>query len=281
MILAPSASGQSVQVGATGIISVSYQPSSGGVVTQVQPVAGSSTLALPGVGTAQLTVGATSTLTLTADSPPWGCYGCWSQAMGDVRLAVSAATPIAVVLRLSVVPACWMGMPPTLDVNDDGSYELVGLLATQTLDVPVVLGTEPVPVRMGGNAVNFGGANCTATLTVSFLAQPSQLAPVQAACGPDLGAVLTADGGARTLSLRIGSMSGLIGALGVGDGPIPGTGCGLAMLPLAVVWIVPSPAAATYVVPIAPAVAGVFTLQYAELLATGSIAFSNGIVATL
>jgi len=72
---------QNIQTTAVGMRHVDYQPQYGGVVRQSLPVTGSATLYLSGVGTSALTVTPTATtLDLTADSPPWNCYGCWSLA---------------------------------------------------------------------------------------------------------------------------------------------------------------------------------------------------------
>ena len=281
VLLAASVPSQSVQVGASGTLYVSLQPSSGPVITYTRTVAGPTSLVQSGVGSAVVTTGAVSELLLTADSPPWTCYGCWSQAAGDVVFEFGAAAPVAGVLRLQLVPACFMGMPPVIDVNADGSYELIGANATQTVDIPVVLAVEPLRIRVVGNSVNFGGANCSYPLHVEFLAQPANLNSVNAPCGPTLAAALTGLTN-RSLTLRFGGMAGQLGALFVGAAPTPQPGpCALATVPAAAVILAPNPAGAEFLVPIAASLVGVYTLQYVELMADGRLVWSNGVAAVL
>ncbi len=271
---------QTILVTATGGLQVAYQPSYGGVVTQPMPVAGATALTLPGIGSAQVTVGTSSALRVTADSPPFGCYGCWSSASGNVRFTFAASTPLAGVLRLSVAPACLMASPPWVDVNDDTTWELVGIQATQSVDVPVVLGQRPIPVRVDALTVNFGGAVCSYPVTVQFVPQASALDVVGPACGPSLAASLT-EAGTRTLTLAVGGMNGVLGALAIGGAPSPVGGCGPAGVPVCAVLLTPQPQGVAMPVPVPAGLTGLVTLQCAELSANGTLAFSNGVRALL
>lgn len=271
---------QSVQVGATGTLSVSYQPLTGPVVTNNQPFQGAASLQLSGIGSAVFAVGNANLLTLTAVSPPWNCYGCWSQAAGDVVLSITAPSPVAGILRLQATPACLMGPPPLVDVHDDGSYELVAAQPNQTVELPVVLASEELRVRISAHTVNFGGATCVSPTLVEFVPQPTNLTTVNNPCGPTLGGTLWGSGN-RTLSLRFGSMAGTIGAVFVGATPTPQPACGLATVPVVSLLLTPDPQGAMFPVPVSTAVVGVYTLQYVELLPNTQIVWSNGIVAVL
>lgn len=271
---------QSIQVGATGTLHVSYQPSSGPVVNQNQPISGASSLQLSGVGSSVLAIGTANLLTVTAISPPWNCYGCWSQAAGDVVLSITAPSPVAGILRLQATPACLMGPPPLVDVHDDGSYELVAALPNQTVELPVVLASEELRVRISAHTVNFGGATCVSPTLVEFVPQPTNLTTVNNPCGPTLGGVLWGSGN-RTLTLRFGSLAGMIGAVFVGAAPTPQAGCGLATQPVASLLLAPDPQGAMFAVPVSSALVGVYTLQYVELLPNSQIVWSNGIAAVL
>lgn len=272
---------QSVQVGASGSLHVAYQPSSGPVVNTYQPVNGATSLQLPGVGSAVLTTGTASVLTLTAISQPSTCYFCWSQADGNVVLSITATAPIAGMLRLQATPACQLGPPPCFDVHDDGSYELVAALPNQRVELPVVLAGEELRVRIVSQTVNFGGATCVSPALVEFLPQPANLDTAGTPCGPTVGAVLWGSGN-RTLTLRFGGMAGSIGALFVGAAPTPTPGtCGLATQPAAAVLMAPDPQGAQFAVPVSSALVGVYTLQYVEMLPDTRIVWSNGIAAML
>ena len=220
-------------------------------------------------------------LGLTAVSPP--CSGCFSSANGDVTFAMTSATPVAGILRLTLNPQC-INFPPAIDVNNDGTIELDVLGAPSSIDVPVVLADRRIEVRMNGQTVNFGGAVCQARLAAEFLPQPSALASIGTACGPTFGASLTAPQsgpGPRQLTLQMGTAGGPIGVLGVGGAPLAPVVCGPMVLPIATALVTPTPSGTTQVIPIAPALTGVYTLQYVELRNDGTLAWSNGIVATL
>jgi hypothetical protein len=278
-LFAAAAVGQVPQVVVTGSLQVDLQPSSGPVVTRSLPVLGAATLAVPGVASAQAVVGASSSLLTTALSPPFSCSGCWSSASGDLRFAWHSAVPIAGRLQLQVVPACFMVQPPFADVHDDGAWEAHGGSGVVTVDVPLVLGSAPVVVRVAGNSVNFGSASCQGSVVVAWQPQPGALATVGTGCGPDLGASLTGSA-ARSLVLSVGGANGVLAAIGLGGPPTAAMACAPVAVPVAALWVVPQ-ANLRVVLPIAAAVHGSFTLQYVELLGDGSLAFSNGIAALL
>ncbi|MCA8978226.1 MAG: hypothetical protein KDC98_26095, partial [Planctomycetes bacterium] len=137
---------QTVQITAHGTLSIDYQPLGGPVVNRSLPVAGTASLNLSSVGTSALTVGLTTTVHVTADSPPFGCYGCWSAARGDIVVEFSSPVPITAMLRLEQTPACQMS-PVFLDIDNDGSWD-IGTSSATSLDYPVVLGSQPLPVRI-------------------------------------------------------------------------------------------------------------------------------------
>ncbi|MCA8973549.1 MAG: hypothetical protein KDC98_02455, partial [Planctomycetes bacterium] len=99
-------------------------------------------------------------------------------------------------------------------------------------------------------------------------------------CGPSLGATLTGRNG-RRMVLRVGGMNGMLGALGIGGAPASTVSCGPATTPIAAVILVPDPNGISLAVPLSPSLMGLLTLQYAELLPGGQLAFSNGVVAVL
>jgi hypothetical protein len=279
-LCAPELTCQGLQFGATGTLAVSYQPVGSPVVNHTAPVSGATTLSIPTVGSASVTTAAVSELTITALSPPFGCSGCWSSAGGNVVVTYASATPVAGILRLTLAPQCLMGMP-TIDVNDDGSIELAGQNLTQTVDVPVVLGSDPMPIRLAAQTVNFGGVSCSYAARVEFLPQPANLGTVNPSCGPTVGAALTGTAPMRQLRLRFGSMAGQIGAMFVGGTASPQTSCGPATVPAASLFLVPSPNGVEFVIPVSQALVGAYTLQYVELMANNQIVYSNAVTALL
>jgi hypothetical protein len=265
---------QSPAVTAQGQLQVRWQ-GSGAVQSQVQPVAGgSATLQVGTVGLVDLTVGARTTIQIDAMSPPWNCYGCWSEAMGDVVLEFASPTPVAGVLVLDVQPVCIMG-PSYVDVGLDGQWEAIGGV-TPHASVPVVLSAEPLPVRLHAEAVNFGGATCRFVASVEFVPQPQSLGSLSPACGPVMTAALTGDpGAARTLSLRPAA-AGVLGALLVGAPFWPQPMCLLLPGAEVLALYVPTPAGAI-ALPVAVSLQGALSLQYAELDAQGQILLGNAI----
>jgi len=267
-----------VQVTASGNLQISYEGSVGGVVTQVLPVTGSASLALSQVASVELILGDHSSLTATAVSPPWNCWGCWSLAAGEVVLQFSSATPIAGELQLRLEPACQMS-PMFIDVEDDGLLELHSHAVTTT-SVPVVLGPTPLAVRIDIETVNFGGANCSVPASVTFVPFATALRTMNHACGPVTSATMTPAPAGRSMQLHVANTTGLIGIIGIGDIAIPGA-CAPATSPLASVIVIPTPSGIDYHVPVSAALIGSYTLQYAELTPSNQIAFSNAIVARL
>ena len=77
------------------------------------------------------------------------------------------------------------------DVEDDGLFEAMGTYGPIQVDVPVVLGPRPIPVRITGETVNFGGATCVSTSSVAFVPTPIGLETAGVACGPSLAASLS------------------------------------------------------------------------------------------
>lgn len=271
---------QGLQVGASGTLTVSYQPYLSPFVTHSLAVSGATTLSIPSIGSAVVTTGAVSALTLTAISPPFGCSGCSSAAGGDVVFTFASATPVAGILRLTLIPQCLMNAP-VIDVNDDGSFELSGYTTAQTIDVPVVLGSDPLPIRVSALTVNFGGPLCSYAPGIQFLPQPLNLGTVNQPCGPTVGATLTGSAPSRRLTLRFGGMAGQIGAMFVGGAAVPTATCGPATTPAASLILVPSPTGVEFVIPVSSALVGAYTLQYVELLANNQIVWSNGVTALL
>lgn len=271
-----------VHVTAAGTLTVAMKPLYGPVVTHTQLVTGPGTLSVPGVGSVVLTIGTVSTMTMTAMAPPDGCYGCWSAPRGDVVLEYSSPVPIAGVLRLETAPACYE-TSPYFDVDVDGHRD-VWPVGPVSVDVPVVLGAAPVPIRMWGEAVNyeFGPSACGFPMQVGFVALPSSLSTVNAACGPTLAGTYTGDVGGKKLIVRVAPRNGLIGALLVGGAPVPQPGvCALAMPLDAFVLLPTGVPEVAMTVPVAAALVGTFTLQSVELLRNGALAYSNGVVAVL
>ncbi len=105
-------------------------------------------------------------------------------------VSYAADAPLAGVLRLYIDPACIMGMPPMSDVENDGLVEANSWQGTVQVDVPVVLGPRPIPVRLGADTVNFGGATCIVTSSIQFVPLVANLQTAGAACGPSLGGVV-------------------------------------------------------------------------------------------
>lgn len=268
-----------VQVTASGSLAVaaSVSPS-----PQTATVTGATTLSVPQFGSVTLTVGPTSLLTLVPLSPPNPWSGWWTSTSGIVLLELTSPVPTAGVLRLHAVPACAALGPASMmiDVDDDGSAE-AGLLAPGPIDVPVVLGSRPVRVRLIAQSVNWG-ATCQATLEVAFVPQPAQLQVLLPACGPDVAATLRAPAaGPGLLRLEVGGMDGVLGVLFAGATPLAPTGCGPFTTADATMLLTPSPAGARVDVPLAPALIGTARVQYVDLSLPFALEWSNGVQLTL
>jgi hypothetical protein len=280
-VIAVAAPAQNVTVAATGTLSLSWQ-GSGPLQTSTQPVQGTTTLQNTQVGSVALTVGTTTTLTLTALSPPWPgpTMGWWSSATGDVRLRLTAGAPVAGVLRVGVVPACIAGSPPFVDVEDDGLLELVGAAGPAQTDVPVVLGLRPVTVRLYGSMVNFG-ATCAGSVSVEFVPQPANLATAGIACGPSLAATLlrpTAQPGRLTLHVddQPNAPSSTFAALAFGATALAmGPTCGAGLLADGWVFVTPTAGGFDLPIPLAPALVGAVELQHVGLQLPWQLQWSN------
>lgn len=277
--LLPCGLAQSLVVTATGTLLVQWQPAYGPPHQVSQPVVGASTVVhVSSVGTASLTVGPTTVMTLDAEDPPLPSWGMWSHAAGNVVVHYAATAPVAGVLRLQMVPSCLMSNP-TIDVDDDGLAEMDLATTTPYVDVPIVLGTRPVPVRIVAATVNFGGATCTYAPTIQFLPQPANLTTASPPCGPLLGASLrTPTTAAGKLTLRIGSMTGIAGVLFAGSTPTPpAPGCGPATNVDASVLLSPTANGVDIPVTLSPSLLGVHVLQYVELVLPFQLLWSNDV----
>lgn len=280
---APLLPGQ-VQVTANGTIEITAFPETLPPSTQSTIVTGPTTFTFSGVGSATLTLGLVSELTSSPASPPFGCGFCSSLVESDVVLHYSSAVPIAGVLRLTLIPDCWM-QPSFVDVDFDGEWE-VGDSSGWMVVVPVVLASRPLDVRLYGAPVNFSGVfvDCDDVQRVEFLPLPNALDVSLPACGPTLGSSLTGDvGDVRKLRMHVGATQGLIGVLMVGTAPVPTPGaCGPQTLPEATELLLPGPEGATFDVPIVPALLGDFTLQYVDVsLSPFALDWSNGVTLSL
>lgn len=280
--LAAPAFAQSLQVTAAGHIALSWQGSSGPVQTRSQTIANqNSTVSVSTVATTTWTMGTVSELTVDAMSPPYTCYGCWSESSGGITLYLAAATPMGGILRLSMAPRCLMG-PVWIDVDGNSTWE-IGPSGPVTLDVPVVLGPEPVPVSMYAQAVNFGGATCSYSARLEFMPQPTRLDTYGNTCAAGAGASLTtASSGARTFTLRCRDVSGPIAGLLLGTTQLPvQTHCDLLLGIDAWLLLVPSLNAAQVSLQVPAAVSGRFLLQFLDPLPTVGNGWSNGLIVTL
>lgn len=273
---------QSLQVTAAGHISLSWQGSSGPVQTRTQTIANQNAiLSVSLVATTTWSMGTVSQLTVDAISPPYTCYGCWSESSGGITLRLAAATPVSGILRLSMAPRCLMG-PVWIDVDGNSTWE-IGPSGPTTLDVPVVLGPEPVPVSMYAQTVNFGGATCTYTARIEFLPQATRLGTYGNMCGAGAGASLTTAGsGARTLTLRCRDVSGPVAGLLLGTSPLPvHANCDLLLGIDAWLLLVPNMHTAQVSLQVRAAVTGRFLLQFLDPLPTTGNGWSNGLIVTL
>lgn len=266
---------QSPAVTAQGQLQVRWQ-GSGAVQSQTQPVAGGSAALHAGTaGDVVLTVGARTTMLVDAMSPPWNCYSCWSEAMGDVVLEFSSPTPTAGVLVLDVQPVCIMG-PSYVDVGLDGQWEAIGGVVP-TANIPVVLSAEPLPVRLHAEAVNFGGATCRFVASVEFVAQPQELGSLAPSCGPAMTAELVGDpGSVRTLTLRTNAPNAALSALLVGSPFWPQPMCMLLPGAEVLALYVPAPAG-VLALPVLPSLRGALSLQLAAIDAQGQLQLGNAV----
>lgn len=277
---------QSVLVGASGTLTLSMS-GSGPVQTVTQAVNGTTTLLVGTVGIASLTTGTATNLSLHAFSPPWPgpTVGWWSQATGDVVVSYSASAPVAGVLRLDLAPACIMGMPPFIDVNDDGEREIPPTGVATTVDVPVVLGPRPIRIRIFDSVVNFG-ATCISTASVTFVPQPTNLVTAGTACGSSLAASM------RPAALQTGQLTlhvddlptsaSIVAAIAFGGTPTPmGATCGPGLV--ADGWLILTPAGGGFdlPIPLSAGLVGTVELQYVALQLPFLLQWSNRVGLTL
>ncbi|MFY9344552.1 MAG: hypothetical protein WAT39_18820 [Planctomycetota bacterium] len=272
-----------LQVTATGTLNVAYT-SPGGPQSSSQPISGPLTTAtLPTFATASLAVGLTTTLSLQAGPPPSG-FPYYSLASGNALVTYTTGSPIAGVLTLQMNPTC-LGSLPYVDVNDDGSNELDGAMGAATATIPVVLGQATVKVRIHATTMNVGFPNCAYAVSVTFSPTATNLQTVQLPCGPTLSATLrrpTATPATNgELKLHVGNMTGVVGVLFAGSILAPGPTCGPASNADASVLVTPSPAGVSIPLVIPPAVLGVFSLQYVDVVLPLQLRWSNAVQATL
>lgn len=284
--LLASLSAQSLQVDATGALMLTWQ-GSGAVQTVSTPVQGSTTLSNSGVGLITLSTGTTTTLTLQPYPPPWPgpVQGWWSQASADVVLRYSASSAAAGVLRISAVPSCMMGMPPSVDVEDDGFYELPPSGLPSTVDIPVVLGPRPVPIRIQGTSVNFG-ASCLSTIEVSFVPQPSKLVTNGVACGSSLAASLlppSTQPGRFTLHVDDLQMpANVLAAVVFGRTALPlGVTCAPGLVVDGSFLRVPTAGGFDFPIPLSAGLVGTLELQYVGLQLPLLLQYSNRVQISL
>ena len=283
-LLASIASAQ-VQVTASGSLVITAYPSVLPPSTYTHTVTGPTTFTASGVGTATLSLGATSELTLSPATPPCPGY-CASEVEGNVVVSYTSPVALPGVMRLTLVPACWM-QPSTIDLEDDGVLELNGG-GPLTVDVPVVLTPSPTKVRLFGAPANFSGVSvtCNDIQRIEFLPQPGALTTLPPACGPILGGTLTnaVHVGWRNLRVHIANTVGLLGVLQLGTAPPPMPGvCGPATLPDGTVILVPDPNGIEFDLPIPAGLTGMFTLQFIDvsLAPALQIDWSNGVVLSI
>ena len=286
LCLLASLPAQSIQVDATGGLLLSWQ-GSGGIQTVSTPVQGATTLANPSVGVITLTTGATTRLTLQPYSPPWPgpVQGWWSQASADVVVRYAASAPVAGVLRVVVTPACVMGTPPSVDVEDDGWFEAPPSGVPTAIDVPVVLGPRSMPIRLVNGSVNFGAA-CLSTIEITFVPQPTHLASAGVACGSSLAAsLLPPSTQPGRLTLHVDDLPvpvNVVAVLAFGATALPlGPTCALGLLADGSFLVSPTAGGLDIPIPLATGLVGAVELQYVGLQLPFLLEFSNRVRLTL
>ncbi len=256
---------------------VTATPSSGGSLTvQLQPYQGSvqqnSVPVLPGTTAINMSreafatsvVGLRTQLRCEANGPPSGGHGGWSSAAGRFGVLYSASAPIAGVLRLTMTPACYMN-PPYIDVGDDQKYELIAVAGS--VDVPVVLGPQPLVVSIFNEVVNFAPGVCVGTSSLEFLPTATKLKVLGTSCGPELNASLVArGGGAHELALETGSVTLPLGVYIFGTAPASWAySCPLLTRIDVAIAVAPVGGKAGFTVQLPSQVSGQFRIQYVEL----------------
>ena len=278
---------QNVTIGATGTLMLSWQ-GSGPLQTLTQTVNNDTTLQSSQVGDASVQIGSTTTLSLSAQSPPWPgpTMGWWSQASADVIVTCSTTVPTAGVLRLNLVPACIMGAPPSIDVGDDGLYEIPPTGLPTTVDVPVVLGPRPISIRIVDTVVNFGGAQCLSTASIQFVPQPSNLVTTGVACGSSLAAsVLAPSLQAGRLTLHIDDLptpTNVLAAIAFGAVPTPmGSSCNPGLIADGWLFVTPTAGGLDLPIPLGTGLTGAVELQHVGLQLPFQLQWSNRVRLTL
>lgn len=287
-VFAAALSAQTITVTASGSLSLVWQ-GSGPVQTATQQVFGSTSLQVSTVGSAVLTIGPTTTLELEALDPPWpgGSQGWWSSASASVLVSYAADAPLAGVLRLDIDPACIMGMPPMIDVENDGLVEANSWQGTVQVDVPVVLGPRPIPVHLGADTVNFGGATCIVTSSIQFVPLVANLQTAGAACGPSLAASLlppTQQPGRLTLHVDDdpAAPTSIAAALAFGSTALPtGPTCNPGLIADGWFFVMPTAGGFDLPIPLSSYLTGYVHLQYVGLLLPFSLQLSNRLSLTL
>ncbi|MBK8979004.1 MAG: hypothetical protein IPM29_24170 [Planctomycetes bacterium] len=108
----------------------------------------------------------------------------------DVLVTLTAPQPTAGALRVSARGS--NGRWFSIDIGNDGSAELVDqgdTLVTQEYEVPILIDSTGVGVRLSASAVNQSGlfwSTGSATLAVEFLQSGGRLTRIGAPCGVDL-----------------------------------------------------------------------------------------------
>ncbi len=288
-LLAAALPAQNVVVDASGTLTLGWQ-GNGPAQWLTQTVNGPTTLQSGQVGSAALTLGVTTTLTLSAQSPPWPgpTVGWWSNAAADVLVTYAATVPVAGILRLSLLPACSMGILPAVDVDDDGLFEIAPTGVATQVDVPAVLGPRPIVVRIVDSTVSFGAA-CVSTASIQFLAQPANLATAGVACGSSLAATLlspTPQPGRLTLHVddHPTTPAATFAALAFGATPlVTGPSCGPGLIADGWLFLTPTPAGFDLPIPLGAGLVGSVELQYVglQLPLPSQLQWSNRVRLTL
>ncbi len=277
---------QNLTVGATGTLMLSWK-GSGPVQTLSQSVNNDTTLQNGQVGDVSIQTGTTTTLSLSAQSPPWPgpTMGWWSQAAADVVVRYSAPVATAGVLRLNLVPACIMVAPPSIDVGDDGLYEIPPTGLPTTVDVPVVLGPRPISIRIVDTVVNFG-AQCLSTASITFLPQPTNLLTTGIACGSSLAAsVLAPSLQPGRLTLHVDDLptpTNVLAAIAFGGVQTPmGSSCNPGLIADGWLFVTPTAGGFDLPIPLGAGLTGAVELQYVGLQLPFQLQWSNRVSLTL
>ncbi|MCA8947875.1 MAG: hypothetical protein KDE27_00135 [Planctomycetes bacterium] len=267
------------QGGATGF---RWQPATGPEVFVDSPlfINATSASSVGAAGSALVMLTDVATIGVTVFEPPIGCATCWNSAYARVRSRHTAATPVAGVMRLTATSSC-AGVHVYADVLEDGELELA-LPNGASVDVPAVLGPDPLRVHIGTISGNTGQPTCSSSVNAAFVPQPTKLRSALTPCQATLGAVLLEQPTASRLALHVADPAGSFGAIGIGGPPtvLFGT-CLPATSPVGAILVTPGTFGVDLTVPLPAGIVGTFTFQYAEVGSTGQLMFSNAVVAQL